>query len=301
MVKISINPKYTNKLPANTQREVWRDFNGSFENRTVPPKLFLRSITQGRAYTTHHDRYRKSDNFLCAQHLATDHDTDDYKSSIDYLSRDPFVRKYAYAIHSTPSSTTETPRSRVVYIIDRPVVNKSAYVKMTEAICHKFDDSDSTTKDACRFFFGNDSAEVNLLGNIISVETIGEKLVMPHMEYKKEEDRKRAELFKDMRIVNRGAANTALLDSIIDREVSRVVEAADGEKYYTLLKVARTLGGYASGGYFSTGDVRSILTDAIQRRNIDSLDTALVAIDSGISYGAQQPLYITERDPWMAL
>lgn len=298
-MKIAINKRYIDKLPATTSKDIWREFNGSFENLDISPRMFLAYVKSGYAYSPQHIAYRKSANFFCGQHLATDHDTDDDRSSIQSLAQNPFIRDHAYAIHATPSSTPEKPRSRVIFVLDEPIMNRDKYSQMTSGICHKFNGlSDQTTKDVCRFFFGRKGAETLILGNTLSLRTVALEIVKPYLDaVRKEDERKRIE-WEKYRRANKSSISDDLLNHILSSELDKIALAPDGEKYTTLLKVSRTMGGYVGGGYWSYSEMLGILTDAISRRNIDSRELARGAIISGLKYGMGQPLYVRERDPW---
>ena len=283
-MKIAINTHYSNKISnGDDTRSTWRHFNGSFTNITISPEQWLDHIYAGHPYAAQHSRYRKTENFLCAQHLATDHDTGDHRSSFSHLLNNPFVMKYAYAVHTTPSHTDETPRARVIYLLDRPIKNRDRYALLAESLCHHFEDADKSVKDPCRFFFGHKRGDIHWLGNTLHIETAAELLVVPFKVYQQSKPKPSYQT----PIHGNG--------SLLQEELNKVALAPDGQKYYTLLKVARTLGGYIGGGHLNETEVRASLINTIKGRDIKSLGRALGAIDYGITIGRTQPLHVADE------
>jgi len=69
-----------------------------------------------------------------------------------------------------------------------------------------------------------------------------------------------------------------------------IAKAADGEKHNVLVKAATLMGGYIQSGIVEEDVARWVLERDIQKRNIDSLEGALKAIDDGIRKGKQLPI-----------
>lgn len=287
MIRIAINQSYTDKLNQATSKELWRDFNGSFTNVELPPFAVMMQIIQGYAYTTQHERYRKAENFICGQHLATDHDTGDSNSSIAVLAEHPFVKEHAYAIYTTPSHTEESPRARVIYFLDEPIFNPDGYARLASALCYHFEDADPSTKDACRIFFGNSKATFKILGNILPLGAAKDKLMRPYFAHLQ-----RQPVLSRSPVLTVSSVSDALAEAILNRELDKISQAPDGEKYRTLLRVSRTLGGYVASSILDYHQVKNALIHTISRRDIKSLDTAISGITSGLAHGMSQPLYV---------
>lgn len=139
------------KLPHGDPR--WKTFNASFENLELTPYAIGWMIDDGRAFTTWHDHnWRTSENFICGQHLGIDFDT---RSVADALA-DPFIDTYAAIVYATPSSTPDAPRSRALFLLDRPIVQAANYVRAASALIWSFGGhADRQCKDAARFFYGS--------------------------------------------------------------------------------------------------------------------------------------------------
>ncbi|MEA1998339.1 MAG: hypothetical protein U9N61_03305, partial [Euryarchaeota archaeon] len=153
--KIAVSPFYIPEgklLPGDPR---WPKFNGSFHNREMTPPDLLNVIYAGSAITTHHkNHWRATKNFLLGQYIGLDFDSEDKDSDINNLKSDKFIRKYASFIHTTLSHTLETPRARVIFLLDEPIYQAKNYALGATALLWLFGAADRQCKDAVRFFYG---------------------------------------------------------------------------------------------------------------------------------------------------
>lgn len=166
--RIAISADPSEKMPHGDPR--WAAFNQSFQNLEIETIELANYIFTGHAYTTWHKGGRKSDNFQCGHHIGIDLDTEDERSTIDYLLKDDFISRYAALIHTTPSHTPDAPRARVVFLLDTPIYQANNYIAATNALLWLFEIADGSCKDACRFFYGAKDCEIALLGNVLPLE-----------------------------------------------------------------------------------------------------------------------------------
>lgn len=160
--------KVEEKLPKDDDR--WGKFNASFRNHWVEPMEFADLVMTGHAYTSWHDpMYRHSDNWQLSQYLAVDMDTEDERSSLKVLAEHDFIMAFATLIHTTPSHTRDKPRARVVFFLDRPIVNPRAYANAARFL-NSFFGGDTVTHDPSRFFYGNIKAEIEMLRGRLPVD-----------------------------------------------------------------------------------------------------------------------------------
>lgn len=139
----------------------WRGFNASFENREIGLLDFANEVYTGHAFTTwHSNRWRHGSNYLLGQHLGVDFDRGDHSSSIDGLTSDKFVSRYASLVYSTPSSTPEAPKSRVVFLLDKPIQQAQNYALAAQAMLWIFGNADQQCKDPARFFYGSKDCDI---------------------------------------------------------------------------------------------------------------------------------------------
>lgn len=157
--KIAINSMVTGKLPKGDSR--WPAFTGSFINQELEMLEVANAIYTGHAYCTwQRGGYRSTENFICGQHIAIDMDTKDARSSVDVLAQHPLVRMYGALIHTSPSHTSEQPRARVIFFLDRAIESAMGYTAAVSFMMAQFDDPDPVCKDPSRFFYGAQHCEI---------------------------------------------------------------------------------------------------------------------------------------------
>ncbi len=166
--QIAINKmKLTGKLPKGDRR--WEEFNTSFDNLELEMIDIANAIYCGHSYTAWHNGRRTTENFVSAQFIAVDMDTEDERSTIAYLAAMEFVKIYASFIYSTPSSTEATPRSRVIFLLDEPITNADAYKSAINFIYSMFPGSDPNCVKASGFFYGSLNCQLEILDNVLPV------------------------------------------------------------------------------------------------------------------------------------
>lgn len=162
--KIAINREATGKLPPNAR---WDVFNDSFVNQTMQSLDIANAIYTSHAYAAWHNGRRKTENFQLAQHIAVDLDTEDERSSIDHLLTHEFVSVYAAILHSTPSHTEATPRTRVLFLLDQPIANADSYKTAIDFVYSLFPGADPSCVDASRFFYGSKDCRIEWFDNVL--------------------------------------------------------------------------------------------------------------------------------------
>ena len=70
--------------------------------------------------------------------IELDFDRGDETSSITYLMTDGFIAEHAAFLYSTLSSISTAPRSRVIFILDRPYSDAEGYRQARLALIHKY-------------------------------------------------------------------------------------------------------------------------------------------------------------------
>jgi hypothetical protein len=170
-VQVAVGPPLPGKLAQGA--DGWRKLNGSFENKSITPYDLLGAVLDGCPITTWHDGWRKTENFLLAQHVGVDFDTGDKRSALETLAADPFIEHYASFLYTTPSHTEAAPRARAVFVLDAPITNAAGYGKLVAAIIWMFGGvADSKAKDAVRFFYGANptTGEGHFLGHLLTLQ-----------------------------------------------------------------------------------------------------------------------------------
>lgn len=151
--KIAVSPmKLKEKLPQGDPR--WGELTTSFVNQELEHFEVLEAIAFGHPVTTWHNGPRKHENFICAQHIGVDMDTDDERSSIETLTRVPFVLSYASIVYATPSHGIAGDRSRIIFLLDECITSIDGYKAAASFIASLFPDSDKSIAEPSRFFYG---------------------------------------------------------------------------------------------------------------------------------------------------
>lgn len=153
----------TGKIPPGDA--IWPAFNASFENSELEQVEILDMIYHGHPFTTwHKNKWRHGSNYLMGQHIGIDFDTEDERSTLPYLIKDSFVKKYGFMIYTTPSHKPEAPRARVVFLLDTPIQQSKNYTAAASALLWLFGSADRQCKDAARFFYGSKDCDMEWLG-----------------------------------------------------------------------------------------------------------------------------------------
>lgn len=164
---IAINRQYSGKIPKDAPKSLWRAFNGQFKTVTTDLKGLIHEIKAGHAFTAALNGYRKTENFVSAQHIGLDFDTDDQRSALDTLAADPFIARWAAIIYTSPSHTPEKPRARVVFILDQAITDPEQYKRLARGLVGKYELVDKHGKDAARLWFASKGCEIRELGNVL--------------------------------------------------------------------------------------------------------------------------------------
>jgi len=171
--KVAFGPVMTDKLPYGDSRWSW--FNSSFENLQLKQDEIASRIYDGRPITTQHaNHWRKTENYLMGQHIGIDFDTEDKRSTLPTLCKDPFVNKYGAMVYTTPSHTPDKPRARVLFLLDTPIQQATNYALAATALLWVFSSADRQCKDAARFFYGGrpGACEIEWLANELPLDLI---------------------------------------------------------------------------------------------------------------------------------
>lgn len=133
----------------------WETLNTSFLNVEVDVMRFCNAIYCGHPFCPWMEGKRSADNFMLAQHIGVDMDSGDERADIDRLEQHPLVAAYGAIIYETPSHTFQSPRSRVIFILDEPITTSEGYKAAIQVVTDLFDGADPACVDAARFFYGN--------------------------------------------------------------------------------------------------------------------------------------------------
>jgi hypothetical protein len=141
---------------------------------------FVAHIQAGKAFAvgTYQNNHRKEINFIQSQIVALDLDS----TSMQVAQQNPDIAKYALILHETPSHTTELPKARVIFILDKPIPRLESWRKAQAAVLHHFTDlkPDTSCHDGARFFYGSTKEYIIQAGNRLPVDTTVYEWVKEH-------------------------------------------------------------------------------------------------------------------------
>lgn len=151
----------------------WSEFNASFVNRELELIDIANEIYCGHPFTTwHKNNWRNATNYMLGQHIGIDLDTEDERSTLAYLAKDKFIKKFAALVYTTPSHTPDAPRARVLFLLDTPINQAKNYTAAVSALLWLFGTADRQCKDACRFFYGSHNCDLEWIDNVLPLTKI---------------------------------------------------------------------------------------------------------------------------------
>lgn len=312
-VAVAANFEHVGKLAANDTR--WGAFNGAFKNVVWPVSRLFEHIRAGKAFTTQHRRYRKAENFLKGQAICLDFDTEDEKSSFEHLLTNSFIRNSAYALYTTASHRPEAPRTRVLFVMDRPTEDRGQYTELAEALVYHFGLADEKCKDACRVWFGALDCEIQVLGNVLTWDTATTQMVLPlrakkEAEAKKrEQERRKREEERARRLAKGLEANEAQIAAyamkVLEGETRELANTRLGNRHKELLGASIKLGGLLKADWLPAHllreeEVWQELTWAAEQNGLlaeDGEDNIEQTIRDGIAYATprEEPIWRMEE------
>lgn len=164
-MKIAINEKIDYKPESGDKTAFW-SLTNEFNNVDISMEKFAQHVNFGHSFCAPHEDSRKSENFICAEHLAVDIDSGMTLS--DALAHE-WVTKYAALVYTTWSHTETHNRFRIVFQLNRLITDVEEMRAAFIGLIRKFG-GDQACKDVCRIFFGNKGGEQFILGNTLPNE-----------------------------------------------------------------------------------------------------------------------------------
>lgn len=286
-LKVMVSTYLKGKAPAGWNN--WPRFHRSFTPTTLSPRELAISIWKGYAFCPVYDGRRREECFKSAGHIAFDFDDGDETSSLPYLMKEgSFSWMFASFAYSTPSSTPETPKSRVVFILEKPIEDAQQYRNVYQALSWWITNvdgskSDPQCKDSLRLYFGSPNCQVVPNWSILGEGSIAEVMGAYRQEHPPHQ---KSEL---------KPTPAAPVDSDIVKQKKRLwleqVElASKGTRHETLLKTARLLGGYIASGYYETDNIEDELLRAALKNTDEPEHNLMRTIKDGIAHGKGAPL-----------
>lgn len=288
-IELMLNRSLKGKAPDGFD---WKNYYRQFKRVVITPRLLAARIWEGYSFTPCYQNGRRiEDNFDVAYHIGFDFDEEG--AGLDYLMRPgSFADLLSSFAYSTPSSTEDHPKSRVIFILPDGITSPERFRKLYQAMAFEFEKEGSITDKACkdslRLYFG--SVECQIIPNW---SAILEENVQWLIERYEEEHPPPPPVI-DNTVTYHTDDDT--IQSRIEHQLNKIVMAPDGEKHHTLNKVAYTIGGYVGAGHISKMDAISQLDAAITTNGrADDVKAARRTIETAVSRGIALPLVIENK------
>ena len=298
-IEIMLSTMLTDKAPDTWGKIQWMQFNQSFRRTTVTPHTFAGRVWQGFSSTvTYNNGRRVKKNMDAAWHMMFDFDDETEASSLEYLTRPgSFASMFASFAYSTPSSTPTAPRSRVVFVFNRPITDIQYYKKLYAAIAWRFELDGSKIDEACKdplhIFAGSKEADMVGVWSVVTTaaDSVTDKVLSDWLIEQYDIAHPPPPL-PDMSMPTRiiDSPHEKWQKAMILALADNIAKAPDGERHIARRNNSRTAGGYIASGALSEGDVMHALVMAA-RYNTDDPDAAERTVRDGIEYGKKSPLY----------
>lgn len=282
------------KAPAHWKSADWARYHRTFEPMTLTPREFAIHVWRGYGFAPVFTEARKEEFFKWSYHLAFDFDSGDETSSLPFLMERPGTFAWIFASfgYSTPSSTDEHPRSRVVFILDFPILSPADYRAAYAAVAWRMAEEGSYTDPACkdplRLYYGSPGCTVAPNWSVLAA---------PALDVLLEEYRAAHPVVEPPRRVSTAvpvAPDESRINAMLRQIGARVRSAPQNEGHMTLLKTARLAGGYIVSGALDEGAViAELVAAAMARPWADDEREIRRVIDDGIANGKGEPLQFT--------
>ena len=144
--------------------------------------MILQAIYDGKSITTQHKDSWRHSAITCADSTWGWTSTTAKASSLEELAKDKFIARYAAFLHTTMSHTPEHPRSRVIFLLDTPIMQPQNYALAATALVWLYGGlADRKCKDPARFFYGSLKCDCEYFNNVLPLEVV-KKLIANYRE-----------------------------------------------------------------------------------------------------------------------
>src|SRR3990167_3324272 len=107
---VAVNRTYQGKMSKTASRLEWARFNDACVPTRLDMNQLVREIVAGHAFTAVCKGRRKRENFVVAQHIGLDFDTEDDRSRLDTLQANPLIGQWGAFLYTSSSHTPAKPR-----------------------------------------------------------------------------------------------------------------------------------------------------------------------------------------------
>lgn len=117
--------------------------------------------------------FTATDNFLCSQVLGVDFDDETPESDIELVKKIRIVRQCGTVIYTTVSHRPEAPRCRVLFVVDKPIVDPETHRRYARGLVNLMG-GDKATVNPTRTYHGAGGVDgrTEFLGNVLDTATV---------------------------------------------------------------------------------------------------------------------------------
>ena len=163
---VSINRGFLDKSP--TEEGAWSK---GFSPWEITPEQLNRAIKRGFAYgPIFRGEQRKNENFVRCGVISLDFDG---APTAEEVSHHPVVQEALTILYTTPSSTKEVRRFRMIFALEHPIESMRDWVSATRSLALQLR-SDLAAVDGARMFFGSSKGDTRVWDRGLSTTRINE-------------------------------------------------------------------------------------------------------------------------------
>ena len=238
LFNVSINDTAINKDVEN-----WGHYNANFKPRKLTPRGLALEVWNGFAFApVYHGKSRKKSEFKEAYHVALDFDVD---ADLDKICAHPLAQQFGSFAYSTPSSTPENPKSRLVFVMMTPIGDYQRYETLVKALIKEFGGADEACKDAARLFFGSKQCRVVGIWSYLPTEAANYIIE----RYELEAEAAKPQQPQNVITLPQTGDCSRYVAAAVDGELATLRLAASGERHQQLLKSAFAVGGFVGADW----------------------------------------------------
>lgn len=182
-IRLDVNRAIVGKV-----KEDFYELHTGFQTEEVTvPELALGVIRAGHAYTApfakvpddRHQTCHFKDNVESVSLLWLDVETGDERSTLEWWSTEPLVRKYAAIVHTTSSDREDDPHCRVIFRLEEPLSVQEGEVAL-KALFAMFPFVDQSVHDAGRVLYGAEGCTAVVLDRVLPADVLHREVTAPY-------------------------------------------------------------------------------------------------------------------------
>jgi hypothetical protein len=300
-IEVMLSTAIKGKAPREWGQSDWKQFHKTFHRTELTPYQLASLIYIGYPFTPlYRNGRRKEENFLAAWHMAFDFDNDGAALS-HLLAEDSTAWLFASFAYSTPSSTDEHPKSRVVFVFDKPLETPEQTRELYQALAWRFEmegsQTDPSCKDPLRLYYGSPGCEMATNWQVIKTKPSDERPSMVQFFIDEYHVANPPPLPPPINpTVTKLPASDGYVERIVTKLANHIRQAPDGEKHHVTNKIAYTLGGYVASGYLTEQAAIETAVSAITGNGqAKDIDAARRTIETAVRNGQQEPITIEQN------